>query len=79
MRCEKNSIGILKTFHIYELLPTIVIFPFIFMEYTDCTADTMTCKAPTPTNSMMNGISSSRFSPVSRPSMKKRENTGDII
>ena len=32
MRWEKNSIGILRTFHMKEPLPTTAILPFIFSE-----------------------------------------------
>ena len=76
MRWEKNSIGMRRIFHMNSLLPTTAILPLIFRAYTAWIHAVTTCARPITVMSSIKGISSSRFSPVSSRSIKKREKTG---
>ena len=72
--CEKNSIGSLSTFHMYEALPTAAILPFIFSEYMVCAHSTISCSTANAIRIEMNGISQSGFRPLRSLSM----NTFDV-
>ena len=76
MRWEKKAIGIRSTFHISVLLPSRSILPLIFRLLMASTQAAAIWATAISAINPRKGIRSSRFSPVSRRSIKNRENTG---
>ena len=68
--CEKNSIGSLRTFHIYVVLPMTSILPLILSEYIACAHSTIICRSANPSIAAVNGYSQSGLVPLSSLSMK---------
>ena len=77
--CEKNSIGIRSTFHIYAVLPMTDILPFIFRLYTVCANATTIFSSAIPDITPINGMSHSLFCPVRSMSIKILDMIGLIM
>ena len=69
IRWEKNSMGILRIFHMNSEFPTIASLPLIRMEYTTLIQETASCIAVNTDRRIRKGIAQSGFFPVSSRSM----------
>ena len=77
--CEKNSMGIRSTFHIYVVLPIAAILPLILREYIVCAHETIISSTASPIITPVKGMSQSRLIPERSLSMKMPDITGLMI
>ena len=76
MRCEKNSMGRCRTFHMNDELDTTAIFPSRRSMYMAFSTSTTMRTAPTAISKAMKGYSHSGFFPPSSRSMNTWESAG---